>query len=123
MLTTTRFFILLFIVLAGCAPATVNQHDRCLDYQEKATSEQEVTRERLVLESASSGQEIARQEAIERLVLETGCPTQMIVIEAEGVWVSNGTRSLRLAGCGRWYVCSAGGGRVDCEPALVQPAP
>jgi hypothetical protein len=59
-----------------------------------------------------------RKVVLDRLALETGCPTENIEFASQAAWVRGTEHAYRLTACGKSYVCTTASGRTDCKAAL-----
>jgi hypothetical protein len=64
-----------------------------------------------------------RKVVLDRLGLETGCPTENIEFANQAAWVRGTEHAYRLTACGKAYVCTTASGRTDCKAALAAQAP
>jgi hypothetical protein len=71
------------------------------------------------LETEESEQRTLRKLVVDRLSLETSCPTQQVSITEQANWTRGTEHAYRLSACGKPYVCTTAAGRTDCKPALA----
>lgn len=102
----------------GTATFGVNLCDRQFQCVSAVDRHANVTDETKCTELAESATRAAKQIAVNRLALETGCAAAKIRVESEGMVGSE--RAARLDACGKSFVCTTAGGRTECRPALDQ---
>ena len=71
-------------------------------------------------ETRASEERNARRVVVDRLSVETGCPSTSIEIATSTPWARGSEQNYRLIACSQAFTCSVAGGKSDCRPAMNQ---